>query len=140
MHDETLDVLVVDDQPGVRYLLGMVVEEGGHKLYTARDGVEAIEIVRKVKPDLVFMDVRMPRMSGIEALPRIKEIDPRVVVIIMTAYASEEVILAATRDGALCCLTKPFDVSIVREFLRQANRKDAKNGISFTEGIIAGSI
>ncbi|MFZ5631950.1 MAG: response regulator [Bacillota bacterium] len=117
MEREKLDVLVVDDQPGVRYLLDVIISEEGHRVRLAKNGLEAVEAVKVSKPDLVFMDVRMPQMSGIEALGRIKIISPETEVVLMTAYISDETVQMARNNGALCCFTKPFDVDVIKSFI-----------------------
>lgn len=116
-----LDVLVVDDQPGVRYLLDVVIKEEGHKVRLAKNGLEAVEQVKATRPDLVFMDVRMPQMDGIEALGRIKIISPDTEVVLMTAYVSDETVQMALHRGALCCFTKPFDVEVLKTFIEDFN-------------------
>lgn len=117
MFNSSMDILVVDDQPGVRYLLDIVIKEIGHRVYTAQNGLEALEKVRSIKPDLVFMDVRMPLMGGLEALAKIKKNYPEIKVVIMTAYGSDDTIEQARKQGALCCLAKPFDVEDIKNFL-----------------------
>ncbi|WP_003544540.1 response regulator [Desulfotomaculum nigrificans] len=114
---DALDVLMVDDQVGVRYLLEILVKESGHRAHTAQNGVEAVEKVRSIKPDLVFMDVRMPIMNGLEALGKIKMIAPRTQVVMMTAYSAEDTATIALQKGALKCMSKPFDVEEIKEIL-----------------------
>ena len=118
-----LKALIVDDQPGVRYLLDIVIREAGHRVYTARNGLEAIEIAKSSHPDLIFMDVRMPLMGGLEALGKIKEMIPETEVIIMTAYGSEETVTRAMEGGALCCIAKPFDVEKIKGILENLKWK-----------------
>lgn len=113
----SMDILVVDDQPGVRYLLNVVIKDVGHKVHTAQNGFEAIEKVRMVQPDLIFMDIRMPLMGGLEALAKIKLMAPETKVVIMTAYSSDDTIEQAEKQGALCCMAKPFDVDDIKNFL-----------------------
>ncbi|TEB07461.1 Sporulation initiation phosphotransferase F [Pelotomaculum schinkii] len=120
---EPLKILIVDDQPGVRYLLDIVIREVGHQVYTARNGLEAVDIAKASHPDLVFMDVRMPLMGGLEALGKIKAMLPETEVIIMTAYGSEETVTRAMEGGALCCIAKPFDVEKIKELLENMEWK-----------------
>lgn len=117
MATNVLDVLVVDDQPGVRYLMDIIIRELGHRVRSAENGLEAIEAVRAAKPDLIFMDVRMPLMGGVEALGKIKMISPDTEVVLMTAYISDETVDLAMKKGAMCCITKPFDVEELKAFL-----------------------
>ncbi len=114
-----LDVLIVDDQAGVRYLLEILVKESGHQVYTAQNGVEAVEKVRMLKPDLIFMDVRMPIMGGLEALGKIKKIVPTAEVVMMTAYSAEDTATIAMQKGAMLCMSKPFDVEEVKHLLER---------------------
>lgn len=123
MKKKKLDVLVVDDQPGVRYLLDVIIAEQGHRVRLARNGLEAVESVKSCKPDLVIMDVRMPQMCGIEALGRIKLISPDTEVVLMTAYVSDETVQAVLKKGALCCFTKPFDVEGIKSFIDNFSHK-----------------
>jgi len=112
-----INVLVVDDQPGVRFLLDIVIKDIGHEVSTAQNGLEAVEKTRSIQFDLVFMDVRMPLMGGLEALSKIKAISPQTDVVIMTAYGSDDTIECANKHGALCCMAKPFDVEDIKEFI-----------------------
>jgi len=127
MGSNCMDILVVDDHPGVRYLLDIVIKEVGHRVYTAQNGLEAVEKVRAIKPNLVFMDVRMPLMGGLEALSKIKKMFPDTKVVIMTAYGSDDTILQAQKQGALCCMAKPFDVDDIKDFLEDFTRQDPRN-------------
>lgn len=112
------NVLVVDDQPGVRFLLDIVIRDAGHRVYTAHNGLEAVDMVRRFYPDLVFMDVRMPILGGLEALEQIKKFAPQTKVIIMSAYGSDDVEKKAIREGALCCIAKPFEVDSIKSLLK----------------------
>ena len=118
-----LKVLVVDDQSGVRYLLTILIEEEGHKVFTAQNGKEAVEIVSSQYPDLIFMDVRMPVMDGLDALKKIKRISPRTEVVMMTAYGAEDTIDTAMQSGALTCIAKPFDIEEIKSFIKQYGRR-----------------
>jgi len=122
----SMNVLVVDDHPGIRYLLDIVITESGHRVFTAQNGIEAVEVARNINPQLVFMDIRMPLMGGLEALSKIKSIYPKMQVVIMTAYGSEDTISQAQEQGALCCFIKPFDVDDIKKFLEDFNRRRAE--------------
>ncbi len=128
MRQEPLDILIVDDQAGVRYLLEIVVKEAGHRVYTAQNGLEAVTQAISSRPDLIFMDVRMPLMGGVEALVKIKSMAPDIDVVIMTAYSSEETVTKAMQKGALCCIVKPFDVGEIKKLLAEYQWKRASSG------------
>jgi two-component system response regulator (stage 0 sporulation protein F) len=115
----TINVLIVDDQAGVRYLLDVLIKDLGHNTFNASNGLEAIEWVKKVKPELIFMDVRMPIMDGLEALGRIKTMSPSTEVVMMTANYTEEVITKAQQKGAAKCMAKPFDVEQIRDVISE---------------------
>lgn len=125
---DCLDILVADDQPGVRYLLDIIIKEAGHRVHMAGNGLEALDMVRRVRPQLVFMDVRMPLMDGLEALGRIKKISPETEVVMMTAYFSDDTIARSLKKGAARCLAKPFDVekikSLIQEFAWQHRKRE----------------
>jgi len=108
----------VDDQPGVRFLLDIVIRDAGHRVYTAHNGLEAVDMVKRFYPDLVFMDVRMPILGGLEALEQIKKFAPQTKVIIMSAYGSDDVEKKAIWEGALCCIAKPFEVDSIKSLLK----------------------
>ncbi|MCG8401639.1 MAG: response regulator [Firmicutes bacterium] len=128
--------MVVDDQPGVRYLLDIVINESGHKAHTAQNGLEAVEMAHSVRPDLIFMDVRMPIMGGLEALAKIKSTLPETEVIIMTAYGSDETIEEAKQLGALGCMAKPFDIEDIKNFLLDYTRKKLREEIFYKANAI----
>ncbi len=126
---EKLDVLVVDDQPGVRQLLGIIVTELGDKVREAQNGKEAVDQVKKWQPDLVIMDIRMPVMGGVDALEKIKTLRPDLPVVMMTAYGSEDALEDLRRKGAVMCLTKPFDVEFIRILLEDFRQKKDERDI-----------
>ncbi|MDS1029206.1 response regulator [Bacillota bacterium LX-D] len=103
-------ILVVDDQKGVRQLLKLFLQEEGYVITTASNGREAVEITQQEKPDLVIMDVKMPVMDGDEALANIREINPNLPVIMMTAYTDAQKMKELFKLGAVECFFKPIDL------------------------------
>ena len=102
-------ILIVDDDPGVRQLLSQVLNEaGGYETDVAADGVEGLERVRRARYDLIFTDLTMPRMNGMDFLRKSREIDPSVPVVVLTGLSSMEIAVSAMRKGASDFLTKPF--------------------------------
>jgi two-component system response regulator HydG len=102
-------VLVVDDDHAHRTMLNTLVSGWGYDVTQADDGAVAIEKVKEQSYDLVLMDVRMLRVSGLEALAQIKSFNPAIPVIIMTAYSSVDTAVDALKQGAHDYLTKPLD-------------------------------
>ena len=120
-------VLVVDDQPENREILTGLLEAEGHELETARDGQEALERATAAPPDLILMDVTMPRMSGLEACRRLKD-DPRtelVPVILVTGLLAREDRIAGIQAGCDDFLTKPVDSEQLLARTRTALRTKA---------------
>ena len=113
-------ILVVDDQKGVRYSLKKILEEAGYGVATASSGEEAIKLTAKSEPDLIIMDVQMPGIDGLETLKRLKEINNKLVVIIMTAYSTTEKAIRAMELGAYEYLTKPFDNRVLTDIIEKA--------------------
>lgn len=107
MSDETR-ILVVDDQTVVREGLVLLLEllPGIDVAGSAGDGEQAVAMVAELRPDVVLMDLRMPRVDGVEATRRIKQAHPEVEVVVLTTYADDESIFAALRAGARGYLTK----------------------------------
>jgi len=106
---EMKTVLVVDDDSAHRTMLKTLVGGWGYHIDEADDGSVAIEAVKKRPFDLVLMDVRMLKVSGLEALASIKAFNPAIPIIIMTAYSSVETAIEALKKGAYDYLTKPLD-------------------------------
>jgi two-component system response regulator HydG len=107
-------ILVVDDDTAHRTMLRTLVGGWGYAITEADDGEAAIRQVRERAYDLVLMDVRMLKVSGLEALAAIKAINPAIPVVIMTAFSSVETAVAALKEGAHDYLTKPLDFDKLR--------------------------
>jgi serine phosphatase RsbU (regulator of sigma subunit) len=102
-------VLVIDDDPEIHRLLGARLETRGHHVSFASSGEEGLNRLREVNPDLIFLDVAMSGMTGIDVLDFVRSQRMDVAVILTTAYSSEQVAIAALRHGADDYLRKPFD-------------------------------
>ncbi len=113
-------VLVVDDDDVHRTMLRTLVGGWGYDIVEADDGSTAIEKVQERPFDLILMDVRMLRVSGLEALERIKAFNPAIPVTIMTAYSSVETAVEALKKGAYDYLTKPLDFDKLRLTIERA--------------------
>ncbi|MBA3036297.1 MAG: sigma-54-dependent Fis family transcriptional regulator [Desulfobacterium sp.] len=113
-------ILVVDDDTAHRIMLRTLIGGWGYEISEANDGIAAIDAV-KIKPyDLILMDVRMVKLSGIEALKEIKTLNPAIPVIIMTAYSSVESAVEAIKYGAYDYLTKPLDFDKLKLTIERA--------------------
>lgn len=102
-------VLIVDDTLFMRASIKQMLEANGHSVAgEASNGVEAIEKYAQVKPDVILMDITMPDMDGLEALRRIKEIDPNAKVVMCTAMGQQAMVARAVELGAQQFIVKPF--------------------------------
>ena len=110
MGNEPRTILVVDDEAAQRQLLGGFVESLGFRAEEASSAEEALESIRARAPSMVLLDVRLPGMSGIEALTEIRQIADKLPVLLITAYADLRQAVAAVKSGADDYLAKPVDL------------------------------
>ena len=113
-------ILVVDDDAAHRTMLRALLGGWGYAVTEADDGGRAVDQVHRRAFDLILMDIRMLKVSGIEALTRIKTINPAIPVILMTAFSSVETAVEAIRQGAYDYLTKPLDFDKLRLTIERA--------------------
>jgi DNA-binding NtrC family response regulator len=112
-------VLVIDDERLIRWSFKEKLEREGYEVATAASAEEGLAVIERERPDVVFLDVRLPGMSGLDALRRLREIDDTCVVIMMTAYASVDDAVLAMKQGAQDFIKKPFDLLEVEALLRK---------------------
>ncbi|TFH07259.1 MAG: response regulator [Candidatus Thorarchaeota archaeon] len=104
-------ILIVDDNENLRKTMERVLKRKGHQVFTAADGQEALLVAQKNQGiDIVFMDIKMPLMNGVETHKKLKTILPDALVIMMTAYAVDDLIQEALSDGAYGVVHKPLDL------------------------------
>lgn len=115
-------VLVIDDEQGIRGALGQLLEYEGYEVRTASGGVEGLEIYGSFQPHLVFLDVKMAGMDGLQVLERIKERDPGAIVVMISGHATIQTAVEATHLGAYDILEKPLDTDRILVLLRNALR------------------
>jgi NtrC-family two-component system response regulator AlgB len=117
-------ILVVDDEDKIRTLLAAYLRGQGHHVGTAADGSQALRLLPELKPAVVFTDVRMPGIDGLELLREIRHRMPQAIVVLITAYATIRGAVEAMRDGAYDYLVKPFDLDEVGLLLERALELD----------------
>jgi len=110
-----IKLLIVDDEKGITEALQSFFKNRGFAAKTANSGEEALEIVKKEKPDIVFLDIRMRGMSGLDALEKIKKIDKNIKVIMLTIHEEKEIVDKAKEMGADEYITKPFRVDYLEQ-------------------------
>lgn len=117
-------ILVVDDDESLRAVVSQVLLGDGHDITTAASGEEALEIFRKSPYPLVFTDIVMGNMSGMELLHEIKKLRPETYVVVMSSNASPDTASIAIRAGAFDYLTKPFeDIELISNTASRAVEK-----------------
>lgn len=121
-------VLIVDDDPGIRMLLSKFLQKEGYEVMLAEDGLEGVELAKKHQPDLILLDVVMPRMDGLTAARLIKFYKPlsEVPIVFLTAKDAEKEIELAQEVRAEVYITKPFDVRQVIQVVNEISRNMKK--------------
>ena len=114
-----LRILVVDDNKEFCQNVVDILELKGYEALAAYDGYQALEMVKQDGFDLVLMDIRMPVMDGVSTFKKIKEVAPNTPVIMITAYAVEDLIREALKEGAFASLKKPLDFDELFELIEQ---------------------
>jgi two-component system nitrogen regulation response regulator NtrX len=113
-------VLIIDDEQGIRGALGQLLEFEGYDVRSVANAVDGITEYEKWRPHLVFLDVKMAGIDGIEALKRIRQIDPAAVVVMISGHATIQTAVEATQLGAYDLLEKPLDTDRILVVLRNA--------------------
>jgi two-component system nitrogen regulation response regulator NtrX len=113
-------ILVVDDEKGIRQALGQLLEYEGYEVKTAGNAVDAITEYERFRPQLVFMDVKMAGIDGLEALKRLRASDPNAVVVMISGHGTIQTAVEATQLGAYDFLEKPLDTDRILVTLRNA--------------------
>lgn len=103
-------ILIAEDERDIRELIQFTLMFAGHQITQAANGAEAVELAQKVKPDLIMMDVRMPKMTGYEACREIKKIDDlkEIPVVFLSAKGQDEEKQTGIEAGAIAYILKPF--------------------------------
>ena len=105
---------IVDDESGIVEEVKAFFEEEGHKVYTADSGEDGIKLVKKYKPDLLLIDMKLPDISGIRVLAAAKEFSPRSKTIVITGYVNQSLIDEAEKLGRDSFLQKPFNLEALK--------------------------
>jgi two-component system chemotaxis response regulator CheY len=113
-------ILIVDDDVDLLEYTAFMIKGMGHDVFTARDGEEGISKYKDVKPNLTFMDIRMPKMDGYDAFFKIKQLDPSAKVILITAYNQDEKkYLKAKSMSLLDSISKPYSFDILEDMINK---------------------
>ncbi|MEE9584158.1 MAG: sigma-54 dependent transcriptional regulator [Candidatus Brocadiales bacterium] len=113
-------ILIVDDEKGARFGMKMALEKDGYIVHEAASGSEALRIIDTRCPGLVFLDINMPEMDGLEVLGKVREVDTSPLVVMVTAHGSERIAVEAMKKGAYDYLAKPFEIDELRLIAKNA--------------------
>lgn len=117
------NILIVDDQKGIRLLLNEVFSKEGYNIYQASNGLEALNILDSKAVDCILLDMKIPGMNGIEILKRIRGKNLETPVFMMTAYEEQEIINEANLLGVIRYFTKPFNIFDIIKEVNQVLKK-----------------
>lgn len=116
-------ILVVDDEEGMRDFLELMLNRKGYNTVIASNGVEAVELLRSERFDIVIADIKMAPLSGIDVLKEARRLYPEIIVIMISAYATPDTAVEAMREGAYDYLPKPFDIDEMYRIIEEAWQK-----------------
>jgi two-component system nitrogen regulation response regulator GlnG len=118
--DERQAVLIIDDEKDVHYSFRRLLEKEPLEIFSAESGDEGIRMARKHRPDLIVMDIRMGQQSGLDTLKELRQMNPKQVVVMMTAYGTSQTAIEAMKRGAYDYVLKPFDIPQLKVLLFEA--------------------
>ena len=121
--DKKTGVLVVDDDVGFRKTLSRILTAKGYEVAEAEDGFKAVDILKERSFEVILMDIKMPAMDGVQTYKKLKQVRPDTTLIMMTAFAVDDLIAEAVKEGAYAILRKPLDIDATINMIEKA-----KNG------------
>lgn len=113
-------ILVIDDEADIGILIQELLQPEGYRILTVRDGEQGIARNRDIDPDLIILDLKMPKMGGIETLKIIRKTDPEVRVVILTGYGDIQSVREALALGVCEYVAKPFEGQTLRRVVKEA--------------------
>ncbi|ELM3719743.1 TPA: response regulator transcription factor [Aeromonas hydrophila] len=129
-------ILVVDDHPAIRMAVNILLQQDDHHIVAEVDnGVDAVSMARKYQPDMVVLDIGIPRLDGIEVIKRLKEMDADIKVVILSAQATHHIMVRCLQAGANGFISKLDDLSLLKSVLV----KIGKGQLYFPRDVIAGA-
>lgn len=116
--DKMAKIMIVDDAAFMRMVIKDILKKNGHEVVAeCVDGLDAVQKYPQFKPELVFMDIVMPNMEGIDALKKIMQMDPSARIVMCSSIGQQSVVTDALKSGALDFIVKPFDAAKVLEVI-----------------------
>ena len=121
--EKRANILIVDDNISLAKTMSLILKRKGYEATTAPDGLAAIKRIKERPFDLIFMDIKMPLMDGVQTYRKIKKIRPETIVIMMTAYAVENLVAQALKEGAYGIIYKPLDIEKMISLIEKSRKK-----------------
>ena len=116
------NILLVDDNVSLTRTLSLILGRKGYEVNTAETGFEAIDLIKEKPYDIIFMDIKMPVMDGVETFKKIKKIRSDAVVMIMTAYSVDDLVQEVMQEGAYGIIYKPLDINKVVGIIEEVTK------------------
>lgn len=116
-------ILVIDDEKSIRNSMKEILAFEGHEVVLAENGMEGVVAVKTEKPEIIFCDIKMPKMEGIEVLQRIKEFTPEIPVIMISGHGTIDTAIEAIKKGAYDFIEKPLDLNRILITIKNATDK-----------------
>lgn len=120
-----MKILVVDDDLRIVKTTCDILKIKGHEANAAYSGEEGVEMVRSARPDCVLMDIKMPGINGVEAMKQMQEIAPGLPIVLISAYATDELMADAKSSGAYAVLSKPLNFPMILSFLALLRKEES---------------
>jgi DNA-binding NtrC family response regulator len=120
-----MKILVVDDDRRIVKTTCDILKIKGHEAIAAYTGEEGVDTVKRDRPDCVLMDIRMPGISGVEAMKQMRSVIPDLPIVLVSAYATEDTVTEAERAGAYAVMSKPLDFQVILSFLSLLRKEES---------------
>lgn len=125
-------ILIIDDERNMRWALKKALEKSKYKIYEAENGINGLIKLEETYPDLILLDLKMPKMDGIQTLKKIKEYSKNIPVVMLTAHGTMEYAIDAMKLGAIDFISKPFDIEVLEIIIKKALEVgELKNQVNF---------
>ena len=118
MNGDRFKIMVVDDDPAMLFSVTDILDDAGYEVCGVEDGYQAVERAAREDFALVFMDISMPGIDGVEAYRKLKKVSPRTVVIMMTGFSVDTLVEQALKEGAYTVLYKPLDIKVLMQAVK----------------------
>ncbi len=131
-----IKVLLVEDEENLARLLKEAIGDNFHSFIIATDGINGIELFKKTKPDIVITDIMMPRLSGLDMAKELKRINPKIPIIILSAFSEKEKLFSAIDIGITKYFLKPFDTDELLDYIKSITPKLSNKLVKLNDGFV----